>query len=61
MFCALYIPLYLITGGSTFAVSWWVSGIPYDIIHGATNFILCLVLFKPTVNTLFNLKNIYFN
>lgn len=61
MFGALYIPLYLVTGGLTLAITWWVSGLPYDITHGIANFILCLVLFKPIINTLFKLKNIYFS
>lgn len=60
-FGALYIPLYLVTGGLTLAITWWVSGLPYDITHGIANFILCLVLFKPIINTLFKLKNIYFS
>lgn len=56
IFGALYIPLYFISGGSTFAFTWWLSGIPYDIMHGISNFILCLILFKPLLNTLMLLK-----
>lgn len=44
MFCS--IP-YLFIGGWRMAVTWWVSGIPYDIIHCVSNFVLCLLLFKP--------------
>lgn len=47
LFGALYIPLYFISGGATFALSWWISGIPYDIMHGVSNFILCTVLLQP--------------
>lgn len=43
-FCA--IP-YLFIGGITMAFSWWVAGIPFDIIHCVSNFIVCLCLFKP--------------
>lgn len=38
---------YLFIGGPGMMVSWWVAGIPYDLIHGAGNFVLCLVLFHP--------------
>ena len=27
--------------------SWWVAGIPWDIVHGVANFILMLVLYRP--------------
>ena len=27
--------------------AFWVSGIPYDLIHGTSNLILCLVLLRP--------------
>ena len=52
LFGALYVPLYLISGGYMFALSWWVSGIPYDIMHSIANFVLCLILFKPLMKTL---------
>lgn len=40
------IPYLFITGpGGAFA--WWVAGIPYDVVHGASNFLICLVLFGP--------------
>ncbi len=29
------------------AFAWWVSGIPFDIVHCLSNFVICLVLFKP--------------
>lgn len=43
-FCS--IPYFFI-GGPSMAISWWIAGIPYDILHGISNFIVCLVLFKP--------------
>ncbi len=49
MFCS--IP-YLFIGGWSMAVTWWVAGIPYDIIHCVSNFILCLLLFKPLCATM---------
>ena len=38
---------YLAAGGPSAAFAWWISGIPSDIIHGISNFILILVLFTP--------------
>jgi len=38
---------YWITGGWAAAVSWWIAGIPWDLVHGAGNFVLALVLFVP--------------
>lgn len=59
LFGAFYIPLYFIAGGPSFAITWWISGIPYDAIHGISNFILCLILFKPLYNILFKLNKMY--
>ena len=36
-----------IYGGISSAIGWWISGIPYDLIHGTGNFIIILVLFRP--------------
>lgn len=38
---------YLFIGGIHTAVAWWVSGIPFDMIHGVSNLVLMLVLYKP--------------
>lgn len=27
--------------------TWWVAGIPWDLVHGVGNFVLMLVLYKP--------------
>lgn len=35
------------------AIAWWISGIPFDIIHGVSNFVIMLVLYKP-VSSVFN-------
>ncbi|MDE6281108.1 MAG: hypothetical protein K2M15_04865 [Oscillospiraceae bacterium] len=29
------------------ALSWWLAGIPWDLLHGAANFAIALVLFRP--------------
>ena len=34
-------------GGLSYAVTKWVSGIPFDIAHCAGNFVIALLLFKP--------------
>ena len=34
-------------GGWEYAVTKWISGIPFDISHCAGNFFIALVLFKP--------------
>jgi len=47
LFGALCAPVYALTGGWAFALSWWISGIPFDLIHGAGNFVIALVLFCP--------------
>lgn len=47
LFGALCAPVYLLTGGPAFALSWWLSGIPFDLAHCGGNFALALVLFVP--------------
>ena len=39
--------VYLVSGGWAFALSWWVQGIPFDLLHCAGNFVLALTLFEP--------------
>lgn len=29
------------------AIAWWISGIPFDLLHCAGNFVIALVLIKP--------------
>lgn len=36
-----------VVGGLHAGFSFWISGIPYDLIHGTSNLILCLVLLRP--------------
>jgi len=38
---------YLFMGGWQFAVSWWISGIPFDLVHCGANFVIALVLWRP--------------
>ena len=51
-FCS--IPYYIIgfaSGGFLSGLSagftWWVAGIPWDVVHGIGNFVLMFVLYKP--------------
>ena len=64
-FGALCSLTYWVAGGWAFALSWWISGIPFDLLHGAGNFAMALALFKPcrtlleklTVRTSFPAEN----
>ena len=38
---------YLFMGGLKTAVAWWIAGIPYDLIHGVSNFIIMMIFFRP--------------
>ena len=56
LFGALCTPVCLVTGGPAFALSWWLSGIPFDLLHCGGNFALALFLFKPLRRLLERLK-----
>lgn len=45
------IPYFFISGPKG-AIAWWIAGIPYDILHCISNFIICAVLFVPLRNVL---------
>ena len=38
---------YLFIGGWKMAFTWWLSGIPYDVIHCVSNAVLVFVLLPP--------------
>ncbi len=46
-FGALCAPVYLVVSGPAFALSWWISGIPFDLLHCVGNFTIALALFNP--------------
>lgn len=52
-FCS--IPYFFI-GGPSMAISWWIAGIPYDILHGISNFIIALICFHPLNKALTKIK-----
>lgn len=43
---------YFLFGGMETGITWWIAGVPHDIIHGISNFIIVLVLFKPMFQVL---------
>ena len=47
LFGLLCTPVYVFAGGPAFALSWWLSGIPFDLAHCGGNFALTLALFRP--------------
>lgn len=53
-FCSIS---YLFAGGPGAALAWWAAGIPFDIVHGISNFILASLLFRPLFELLTRLKN----
>ena len=51
-FGALCAPVDLLIGDFGYAVSKWLSGIPFDIAHCAGNFVITLVMWKPLYSLL---------
>lgn len=47
LFGALCMPVDMVIGGVEYAVSKWISGIPFDITHCIGNFVMALLLFVP--------------
>ena len=47
LFGALCAPVDVFLGGWGYAVSKWVSGIPFDLTHCVGNFVIALLLFAP--------------
>lgn len=58
-FGLLCTPVYCVSGGWAFGLSWWVSGIPYDVLHCAGNFAMVLVLRKPLIRVLSAMQKKY--
>ena len=51
-FGALSALVYLLMGDPAMAFSWWLSGLSFDAVHGAGNFCIALVLYRPAMNAL---------
>ena len=39
--------------------TWWVAGIPWDIVHGVANFVLMMVLYHPVRLIMKHTKHLY--
>lgn len=50
---------YLVTGGIAAAISYWLAGLGFDLIHCAGNFLVCLLLFRPLYRLLSRLLRRY--
>lgn len=46
--------------GISYGWVYWIRGLPFDLVHGTSNFIIILVLYKPIVNLLIKLKKSYY-
>ena len=56
LFGALGAIVYWITGGWAAAVSWWVAGIPMDLIHAAATVIFIMIAAEPMLEKLDRIK-----
>lgn len=45
---------YIFTSGLYGAFAWWVAGIPWDLVHGISNFVIMLVLYEPMKRVMIN-------
>ena len=43
-------------GSVAAAFSWWVAGIPWDLVHGGANFVLMMLLYKPLSKAMKDIK-----
>ncbi len=55
LFGALYSIPYIFTVSTTFALTYWINGIPYDLIHMVGNYFIMLMLGERVYNLLKNL------
>ena len=47
LFGTLFAPVYFMTGGWAYGLTWWANSIPFDVAHCIGNFVIALVLFVP--------------
>ena len=60
-FCSIpYVVIGWVSGGFINGLyagfTWWIAGIPWDIIHGIGNFVLMIVLYNPIKKTMHLIK-----
>lgn len=51
---------YFFIGGVKMALTWWIAGIPFDILHGISNFVVCLFLFVPLEGALRKIESVLY-
>lgn len=61
LFGLFYAIPYAVFGGINAGIVYWVSGIPYDIIHGVGNYFLMLLLGKKIFDIVNRLNKSYFH
>ena len=44
--------------GVTQMFAWWVAGIPFDLVHGVSNFVIMLALYRPVSSLLARMPQI---
>lgn len=57
LFGVLCLPSHWAMSGFAGGLAWWISGIPYDVLHCVGNFVIALLLFKPLRELLTKLYN----
>jgi len=56
MFGALTASYTVILSGFKAAVAYWVAGIPFDVIHCVSNFVICYILLPPLTGLIQKLR-----
>lgn len=46
--------------GISYGWVYWINGLAFDLVHGTSNFIIILILYKPMNNLLTKLKESYY-
>ena len=41
-----------LSAGLSTAFAWWIAGIPWDLVHGAANFVIMLILYHPMMRVM---------
>ena len=49
---------YFFIGGFAMMFNWWIAGIPFDIMHGAGNVVIMLLLYKPVRKVMLSVDKI---
>lgn len=63
LFCAIpYVVIGTVSGGFINGLytgfTWWIAGIPWDILHGIGNFVIMIVLYQPVKKVFGKMKTI---